>query len=212
MSKLAATWSLIALTACGGSTASGGDAGHTRDAGHERDSGADSGNTTGCPTAQPSAGSACESPTLSCEYGSDPAISCDTVMTCEGTAWKQTQAPATSGCSKTNSAACPATFAAATGPMGQSCGAPVSCYYTEARCSCQQVCLGACGAPIDVGPAPLTWVCDIPTTTGCPIPRPRLGTSCTVDPLVCDYGGCEGNLTMQCQAGTWLAIGSECPG
>jgi hypothetical protein len=96
--------------------------------------------------------------------------------------------------------------------MGQSCGAPVSCYYTEARCSCQQVCLGACGAPIDGGPAPLTWVCDIPTTTGCPIPRPRLGTSCTVDPLVCDYGGCEGNLTMQCQAGTWLAIGSECPG
>jgi hypothetical protein len=211
MSKLGWAWGLVAAAACGGTTATGGDAGRSHDAGHTADAGHDSG-ASGCPSAMPAAGTACSEATESCEYGDDPQITCDTVMTCDGMAWQKTQSPATTGCSKQNPSGCPATYAAVSGEMGQSCGPMVSCYYAEARCSCEQICLDACIETFDGGPNPNTWFCDVPSTTGCPIPRPRLGTACTGDMQLCDYGGCEGNVTLQCQAGTWLAIQTECPG
>jgi hypothetical protein len=166
----------------------------------------------GCPKTTPAAGTPCPEPTMSCEYGSDPEIACDTVMTCETDTWRKTQTPRASGCATTNAPECPASYAAVLATMSQSCGPAVDCYYPEARCSCEEVCLGACVHPLDAGPGPLSWSCDGAPAT-CPSPRPRLGSPCTsmMESLACDYGSCTGNVALQCQGGSWLAIGIACP-
>jgi hypothetical protein len=57
------------------------------------------------------------------------------------------------------------------------------------------------------------WCCpDAPSAVGtCPSPRPRLGTPCTTEGSVCDYGGCSGNVTLKCDGGTWQPTTIACP-
>jgi hypothetical protein len=74
-----------------------------------------------------------------------------------------------------------------------------TCDYPEARCSCGQ----SCGM-LGVGDGAI-WCCPDapPEETGCPDPRPRLGTPCGSTMSVCDYGGCSGNVEEQCLDGVW---------
>jgi hypothetical protein len=96
------------------------------------DAGGDGGSTEGsCPSALPAAGDACDG-TLECEYGTDPDVRCDTVVTCTGGTWFTTQSPSSSDCATTNPATCPADYA----DVGTMCSDPdTTCVYPQARCS-----------------------------------------------------------------------------
>jgi hypothetical protein len=157
-----------------------------------------------CPAAPPSSGTSC-SGTLACEYGADPDVSCDTVATCESGTWDLEPAPATP-CSTVLDPTCPASYAAL---LSSKTCEPVgtSCTYAEARCSCATHC-------DMVGMSTPFWCCpDGPSgVAGCPSPRPRLGSSCANEGTVCDYGGCTGNVTLQCSGGTWQPTMVGCPG
>ena len=159
------------------------------------------------------------------EYGTDPSLSCDTLATCAAGTWKvnpQTGIP----CTTTNSAACPASFGDVTN--GGSCadvaskgdaatlGGSISCYFPEARCVCTNACeLGCRAASPDGGPLPYFWSCDIPTpaSPSCPVPRPRLGESCSAPGDNCDYNACGGGTAIVCvDGGLWQPGNYSCPG
>ena len=172
-----------------GMSCSGADAGHANDGG-----------ATACPAAQPTPGATCYV-AFDCEYGSDPDVDCDTVVSCIGGHWTVTTTPATTGCGTTNPPACPATYAT----LGTSCVSGESCSYPEARCDCSSQCGMAGHIGPDGGPE-AEWCCpDAPESGGqCPSPRPRLGTECSTTAQECDYGGCSGNVTLQCTDGVWV--------
>ena len=166
-----------------------------------RDAGHDAGPSSPCPANVQTAGATCTVNSLACEYGSDPDLDCDTVMTCETLKWVETVTPDPSSCSTVNGNACPATLAQV--PVGSSCTSSVSCYYPDARCECAS----------HLPEINLVWSCDIPSgTTSCPIPRPRLGSVCTMPNEECDYGACQGGFNMTCTGGIWVQTQSICPG
>jgi hypothetical protein len=184
---------LSPLSACGGSTQTG-------------IGGPDGGGplSSSCPATPPSSGGAC-SVSLECEYGVDPDVDCDTVATCMSGQWQIRAAPGTP-CSTALGPDCPASYSALDQSMTCS---PVgtACAYPEARCGCATHC--------DMfGRQTPFWCCDDapPTTPACPSPRPRIGSSCTTNGTTCDYGGCTGNVALQCTSGTWQPVSVGCPG
>jgi hypothetical protein len=54
------------------------------------------------------------------------------------------------------------------------------------------------------------WQCFTPAS-GCPNPRPDLGTACSDDGLTCDYGSCNGGIAEICQGGYWQEQQTACP-
>ena len=117
--------------------------------------------------------------------------------------WTTTQTPATTGCSTTNSPACPTSFSALEQEEG--CEANLDCFYAEARCSCATLLPGE----------PVTWLCDTGTNTAmnasggasCPSPRPRIGIACTEPGTTCDYGWCQSeDDVLACVDGIWQAM------
>ncbi len=152
---------------------------------------------------------------LECEYGSSPVQSCDIVATCMQSQW-QVVSPAVSNmgapsdsCSTTPAPGCPSTFSAV--PQGATCSNnTLVCDYPQARCACTEG-----GGPIRVGldgGVVTFWACQDPTTSGCPIPRPRLGSACTGD-VTCDYGSCTvpGGTAEACEGGVWQETAVGCP-
>jgi hypothetical protein len=165
---------------------------------------------SGCPDVG-AAGAPCATPGLACEYGADPMLSCDTVLTCTNGSWVVTQHGPSTPCSDTTAPSCPATYAGV--PHGKSCDPQVECDYPEARCTCDLQCFDLCAAPVDGGPNLKTWNCDVPgPPSACPVPRPRLGSACSNPAENCDYGACEGNIAIQCNAGVWTNAPTACPG
>ena len=173
-----------------------------------------------CPPAVPLAGTPCAPPYVPypfeavCEYGSD--LHCTTSAQWEGDAGAWVVQPC-----KGNASACPPAFDA---DAGGSCAVPRAqgaCNYPEGQCGCVLcggVCdvAGACGP--DASPDATTWQCK-PwlTPTGCPSPRPLLGTACpTTQAMECDYGydcfcGLALDPQMGCIEGHWvLYIGGGC--
>lgn len=189
----------ITLAACGGATQTPLDTQSNPDA----SSGGD-GASGPCPASAPASNGAC-SGTIACEYGSDPDVSCDTVATCTSGEWFVRPASGTP-CGTSLDPSCPATYAGIS-QQSTCSSAGAQCSYPEARCSCQTHC-GMVGRP------EAFWCCpDAPAgTPGCPSPRPRLGSACSSDAAVCDYGGCSGNVTLKCTAGTWQPTQIGCPG
>lgn len=166
----------------------------------------------GCPVARPTEASACSTSQLACEYGSDPALECDTIVTCQGGSWTTTQTPFTGGfCTTTSASGCPAS--AADVSQGMACGMLKECYYAQARCEC--ACPsgnpgGACFASGSGG----TWQCDTSsgTSSACPAVRPRLGTACSQANQQCSYAGTSSPLAcwgdaLECRGGVWISVG-----
>jgi hypothetical protein len=218
-----AAWSVVALgfvVGCGGTTfgvqgdggdlrESGSDARKGSDAGGGRDAGEDA-RAVGCPLTAPAAGGACAGDSLECEYGNDPSVACDSVLTCTSGAWVVTRPAPSTPCSDMNRAACPAAYSDLT--EGSSCPVEVDCYYPQARCSCEVACFTACVIQVDGGPNAKTWNCDVPSPPGtCPIPRPRIGSACSQESQQCDYGSCDGNVGLQCTDGLWQEWFAPCP-
>ena len=184
----------------GGSTSGGGSSGGCGDC-------VDSGPPVLCPPEAPTR-TACSPHGLECEYGSSPVQGCDTVSTCNGT-W-QTQGPTDTSCGATLDKGCPTTFEAAS--AGGSCSeSGLVCDYPRGRCACG----GGFGGPVLLvdGSIQGRWTCQDPSTAGCPVPRPPLGSACSQEGLFCDYGSCNvpGGSGEQCTSGIWTPAAVACP-
>ncbi len=203
------------LSGCGGNFSvigsDGNDGGARSDSGGSSDSGAgqDSGGGTSdggtgegggtgpaCPVSPPPLGGACLTLGLECEYGSDPNPACDQLVQCTSSGWQSAGGPTTC-----TGGTCPATYAQV--PVGQSCvPTNLTCDYPEGTCICS---LGT--GPIGTSPH---WIC-WPATSGCPSPRPRIGSPCGQPGLSCDYGACAGGVELECKDGTWQQALTPCP-
>ncbi len=152
----------------------------------------------GCPIPPPEGGASCASESLSCQYGTDPDVSCDIIAICDGGQWSVTPAAGGPLCpsSQPGENGCPASF-----PGGESCsGDGPGCSYLAGVCACLQ------GAG-----AGLTWECAT-TGPGCPSPRPQPGISCANPGEVCNYGDCVtpgGPVQMTCMSGGWWSLSMQ---
>jgi hypothetical protein len=103
-------------------------------------------------------------------------------------------------CQTLDPSRCPPSFD--TVPRGAGCaGAPSYCDYPLGRCRC---------AAAEASPGPI-WSCQDPAPL-CPQPRPRLGSACAQEGLVCAYGACgstDGD-TEICRSAVWLPIVLDC--
>ncbi len=228
--------SALLVVACGGDTSgAGGDGGAGSSSGNASGSGGGSGagssgtggngssgagssglgsssGTTagGCPESVPSGGVPCSPVGLVCEWGSSNVEECDTVGTCMPEGWDSPAYPPEGpDCSGGPPIACPSSYAAV--PTGQACGPSGGyCDYPEGRCGC-----GEPPGPILLvdGSVASIWICQHPQT-GCPQPRPRIGTTCSHEGQFCDYGGCgavPGGNAEACTGGVWVDALEGCP-
>jgi hypothetical protein len=159
---------------------------------------------------------------LVCELGQSPVVLCDTLATCKDGAWQLSAPDLTDPACAPASSSC---LDALDGSVGEPCTAvDVHCDYAGRRCECAQ------NAPVPGWPA--TWKCQPPSLAGafgseeCPTPRPRLGTSCQLAYVSCDYGACQihGGSQQGCAAvdlrsgaygpGRWVdqPVDCACPG
>lgn len=189
------------VVGCGGAVA-GDDGGTGNDGGSGSDGSPtpDSGPQTKCPTSPPSPGASCSYANLYCEYGSNPSPDCNQLFLCQGGSWVDE----TTGSACPPQADCPGSYASV--PTGQDCTPNgLACAYPEGTCLCTQ----SFGGLVKQTPA---WDC-FPEETGCPSPRPDIGTACSApSSLSCDYGACSGGLELQCTDGTWQEVAVPCPG
>lgn len=223
MVRWSAAWAAAmgaVLVACGGSAATiGGGDGGANDGSSANDGSTSDGSTPGgeCPTAVPTAKSPCATPGLSCEYGgTGDHLLCSTIASCQaaasgGNQWYVNAPP--SGCVASpaeNPMGCPPSYA--TLPTGAACPREpaTQCVYAEGVCGC-------IGCMADGGGASTEWACQPwPAPSGCPEPRPRLGSPCTQEGQSCFYanvcGVNDGEPVMGCQNGRWVqqAFGADC--
>ena len=188
-------WMLVALCACGGELTTSLDA--STDAATADAMGIDSApsdtGTGPCPAAQPNAGSSCpsESVGLACEYGANWSVACNSTFTCESDhTWHDTSNHA--GC--LDASMCPTSA-----PIHDSaCTSYASCDYSAEHC----ICITQCGGiPLPSDPR---WICQ-PNPTGCPFPRPDIGTPCASEGENCAYTVecCSGGTDLVCSGGSW---------
>jgi len=154
-----------------------------------------------CPTTPPTPGVSCSPNTLACEYGSNPDPNCNQLFECGAGKWQDrsthTVCPPQSDC--------PADYASV--PANQSCSPQsLTCAYAQGEC----ICTTNFGGLQMQNPA---WDC-FPATTGCPSPRPDIGSPCTSDTSnqQCDYGACSGGVALECNQGEWQQVTTPCPG
>jgi hypothetical protein len=179
---------------------------------------------TPCPPAPPGPQSPpllhmpCTSGGVVCEYGTSHVVACDTLGVCTplgpslnsppgvlpppGLGEMQLIAPdaGNPSCGTSDASGCPASFE--TVPRGANCdGGPAFCDYSQGRCQC---------AP-SAGSANPTWSCQDPAPP-CPRPRPRLGSACTQEGLVCAYGSCGSadSETEMCRSAVWVSLALDC--
>ena len=195
-----------------GGSSSGGSSGGGSGSGGGSSGGSSSGSSSGggspCPASPPKTGTACTDPSLSCEYGSDPNLDCDTLSVCLSGAWSTTPGATGGECptSPPGVNGCPGSFGAV--PVGKSCSGASECAYPQGRCACtiRQ------GGPVQIGDAGSIWECEQPNA-GCPEPRPHAGTACPQNGQACDYGSCTlpGGTQMVCSSGRWISSAAPCP-
>jgi hypothetical protein len=209
---------------CGGAFDSSGDGGAT-DSGLQDGSPPDAGGPDGiddaldssppdtsspwspvCPASAPSPGSACTQQTVQCEYGDASwNVACDVVLQCTNDVWTTIQ-PSYVPCTPKpgpNPAACPPSFASV--PQGAACGGSLTCSYPQGVCTCQSPLGGPPPPSFDGGPSGY-WAC-VPEP-GCPMPRPRLGSACSLEGTFCTYETCAYGQT--CINGTWQSQSMAC--
>jgi hypothetical protein len=180
----------------GGSGSSGGGSGSSGGGSSGSSSGAatDSGAPRKCPASPPTSGS-CPSVGFECEYGSDPSVNCNELVTCEPSGWTVAEL---ADCPQ---GTCPSAYsdiqpAETCSPQG------LDCAYAEGQCNCAREALSANQNAI--------WQCATPSP-GCPEPRPRLGDACAQAGLSCDYGACNGGIDVACTDGAWQRAETACP-
>ena len=204
------------VVSCGGSTTDLGPSsadGSTSDGGGRSDASTDAASfgdakksddaalSAECPSSVPTTGDSCTVDGLECEYGTSDLLFCNTLARCTGGSFNVTG---------------PEEACANELDAGGTC--PTSRDQIEAGSSCptfSQVCEyaeGSCGCGF-VGHVSDQWVCDTPAGSGCPAPRPKLGSVCSSNGLACNYGSCTilGNPSMICDGGIWFQANVACP-
>jgi hypothetical protein len=207
---LAALGVLALAAACGGSsqTGVGGDAG----GGASSSGGTSSGSVLGgaCPASTPGTKASCAASIegVTCEYGDDPNLACDPLFTCTNGTWEPVNTDTSSTCPTpvANGGACPASYGAAE-TAGSCTATGTSCAYVQGRCECAV----PTGGPPSVGGNAAKWLCDDPAA-GCPMPRPRVGSTCSPSGLQCSYGACSipDGIELVCTAGVWQTTPTAC--
>lgn len=156
--------------------------------------------TGSCPASLPASGGACGKEGLACEYGDNP--KCLSLALCQSGKWLI----ATPKCLPPD-ATCPATREAA---ANQACSTKDAyCNYAGLICECTNCIL----YPVQSCSGPLKWKCEAPSTDkSCPAARPNLGTACSVEGKLCEYG-CEPDVSRKCVGGIWIAASAPagCP-
>ena len=206
MKTLCVGLSVFAL-ACGGSLQSDdvllGDGGTNND-GTTGDSAKDAPPPppNGCPTSPPAGGASCSSAQdqLRCEYGNNPDPDCNQMFFCNQGTWQDES----SGTICPPQSDCPAAYSDI--PANQNCSPNgLQCAYPQGEC----ICTTSFGGLQKQMPA---WDC-IPATSGCPSPRPDIGSPCSsVNEIQCDYGACSGGVALECKNGVWMQVITPCPG
>ncbi len=190
------------VVACGASTTS-----PVGDGGSSSGGGPGSGP---CPSTAPSLLTSCSSSLegVSCEYGSDPDLSCNALIVCGQGRWVTPVTARSQTCpTPAATGACPASYAAAQ-TAGDCSQSGLACGYPQGRCDCAR----PTGGPPIVGGAATKWLCD-DAPSGCPSPRPHVGSACSsTGPSSCDYGGCTipDGVTLACISGTWQVSPTAC--
>ncbi len=160
-----------------------------------------------CPETAPQQGSACGPQGLACEYGTATVVECDTVATCNGGRWEIALPTMTKSlCQSGPATDCPASLSAV--PLGQHCDTyPTICDYPQGRCACTV----RQSPTVTDASAQATWICPAPSS-GCPLPRPLLGSPCTSS-AECDYGTCAipGATAQACTDNLWVPESTACP-
>ena len=159
-----------------------------------------------CPAAVPADGEPCMGPpgtTLACEYGGNTYTRCTTFAICAADeanpAFRWIVGRPDPGCG-IQPQRCAATFDAVKvdSPCTQ---LDITCDYPEGACGCV-----SCASD---GGSPGAWQCRrwSEAGAGCPARRPRAGTPCPVDDVICSWNQCCSGLSLgedqQCQLGSW---------
>lgn len=190
--------------ACGATT--GIEFGEVGDAGGAAESSSDAGDGPAsswspfCPESAPALGSRCPSDLpatmlgdLECEYG------CGDVLVCAEGTWSG--APGHWFCQAgPNPTVCPSAIASIA-PGGACTEVGATCAYATGICQCN--------APSDPTPdGGVSWWCG--PGSGCPMPRPRIGSGCSTVALTCAYEEC--GTAQECQGGVWRTAPGACGG
>jgi hypothetical protein len=182
------------------------------------DAPADSGGDAGppwspvCPVVHPTGAGACLNVGALCEYARvvydnklQYDVGCDLLYKCVAGAWSETSLANEYGCvpDAPNATSCPTSYGAITSATNDKCSDDnLRCEYPEGVC----VCSPPMGGPALLdAEAILLWSCN--PSAGCPMPRPRLGASCSTT-LSCTYQSCE--FGESCIDGYWQQGGVAC--
>ncbi len=180
----------LVLAGCGGDVFVAGDGG----------TGSDGGGSSVCPASPPTAGTSCTAfkGMDKCEYGTNPDPSCNQIFACPSGTWMD-QSTGTICPSQQN---CPGQYSDV--QVGQDCSNnTLSCAYPQGECICTQ----SPGGLVSQTPV---WACFTPS--GCPEPRPDIGTACTTQGTTCNYGACSGGVELVCNGTSWQeALSGVCP-
>ena len=182
----------LLFVACGGDTFTSPDSG--------TDGGSDGSTSMGCPTSPPAPGSACVTTKggPKCEYGSNPDPNCNQMFVCVSNAWVDQS----TGTLCQPQSLCPTTYSAV--PNGVDCANDqLSCAYPQGEC----ICTKSFGGLQRTTPA---WDC-FPAQSGCPAPRPDIGSACTQQGQQCNYGACSGGVSLECDGTSWQQTFTPCP-
>jgi hypothetical protein len=176
--------------------------------GPEADGGMEAGS---CPANEPSEGDVCSGGGFACWYGDSGRPDCRNIWECLSGAWHSTR----SGCAQLPDGFCPTTEpdnsilcqASSDSSSRGDCVYPggVLC-----DCPCVQTVTDAgafvCGSSAFICYGP-------PSTDGCPVIAPNMGTPCTVQGVQCVYANpCDGlGAAIMCRAGVWSLGMVNCP-
>jgi hypothetical protein len=160
-----------------------------------------------CPATVPALKGSCKNEGVQCEYPAPGLslqydIACDIVRDCTGGEWADGKILSSSQChlDGANPASCPATYGAV--KNGGVCLHDGDyCMYSQGVCVCSPGLSAIMG--VDAGDS---WSCN--PATGCPMPRPRLGSPCMAGGPQCTYEMCE--YAQQCQGGVWHGMPEPC--
>jgi hypothetical protein len=153
-----------------------------------------------CPLNKPALGSHCSDIGLECEYGTDPSVACNDIVTCTAAGWTQ-QAATGTPCAH---GSCPATYAGVTtGTMCSPTG--TTCDYPQGTCTCAP----PTGPLTEAGA--VKWQC-FPVQVGCPSPRPSIGAACSTasGATTCNYGACADGVELTCKGDVWTEVMTAC--
>jgi len=184
----------LVLVGCGGSIAT-----PTGDGGTDSSPNPDGSSGSVCPTSPPAPSSACSTTgPATCEYGTNPDPSCNQLFACTNGSWVDE----TNGGLCAPQSDCPTSYASV--PVNQDC-APnqLSCAYPQGEC----ICTTSMGGLQKMTPS---WEC-FPAQSGCPSPRPDIGSPCSGTQQLCDYGSCSGGVALSCVNGAWQEAAVLCP-